>query len=70
MTANILLVLYLLFVLGWFIYWFGTYQGERILNRWSNIQLHGFAFFCGSLLISLGLAFGYVVWNNFLEGRP
>lgn len=67
MIENILLGIYFVFVVGWFVYWFGTHAGDRILNRLSNIQLHCFAFLCGSLLVALSLAFGYFVLTNFLR---
>ena len=68
MSADIIVfVLYLLFVVGWFIYWFGTYHGNRVLDGFSNLGLHLFAFFCGALVVALSLGFGYIVLTNFMS---
>ena len=57
------LTLYAVFVIGWFIYWFGTYHGDRVLSGLPNLALHAFAFLCGSLIVALSYGFGYVVLN-------
>lgn len=61
------LVVYTAFVIGWFIYWFGTYHGDRVLNGFSNLVLHAFAFLSGSLIVALSYGFGYVVLNNLMR---
>lgn len=66
-TEIVLFVLYLLFVVCWFVYWFGTYQGNRVLDRFTNLELHMFAFLCGALVVALSLSFGYIVLTNFMS---
>jgi hypothetical protein len=48
-------------VVLWFVGWFGTYRGQYILGKLTDLQLCMFSLFSGSLVISLALVAGYLI---------
>lgn len=66
-TDIILFTVYLLFVVVWFVYWFATHHGNRVLDKFTNLELHAFAMLSGALVVALSLYFGYVVLTNFMS---
>lgn len=60
-AIDITVVAFGVFVIGWFVWWFGTYNGGRTLDKFNNVQLWAFSMLCGSMIIALALAAGYFV---------
>lgn len=58
-----------IFVIVWTFGWFGTYTGERQLNRLTDFQLWCFSIFSASLIVALALIAGYFIVEIFHLGK-